>query len=289
MIVDSLLSRFFGFTPQMGNQLIERYRWTSNALIAVMIVGCGMYIYGIATGAMTDTLSIVGIVIFIVGFLGLVALMVYVKRTYNDHGGVQELDIATVKRILQLAKVDWMTENSVVEADPLKFYMYYVNKPNDDQHKTRVLVYERGLVSEKTLAKVVNAEIPISCEPARYVEDTQGITYTVHVFKNNTMALIDTRQNQEEQETAARQIVDIIEGLNSVQVEGNVITLSVFDIECNSNQVLFSNITSIRDAYFDHRASIYKNLIDSCTQINKEHMAPVFEAKLDLINQQVRR
>jgi len=72
MNVDSVLSRHFGVTPEHKISIV--------ALFVVIVVGFFMFVYGAATGATTDALFIVGLVMLLLGIIGEVVLLVYVKR-----------------------------------------------------------------------------------------------------------------------------------------------------------------------------------------------------------------
>ncbi len=77
---DSVLSRHFGITPQM----IEHHRISIAALFVFIVVGFAMFVYGAATGATTDALFIVGLVMLLLGIIGAVVLLVYLKRKYRN-------------------------------------------------------------------------------------------------------------------------------------------------------------------------------------------------------------
>jgi hypothetical protein len=73
---DSFFSRHFGLTQQV----IKHYRNSIVALFMVIVVGFAMFVYGAATGATTDALFIVGLVMLLLGIIGAVVLLVYLKR-----------------------------------------------------------------------------------------------------------------------------------------------------------------------------------------------------------------
>jgi hypothetical protein len=81
---------YVGFTPQMYDGLIKNHKSTLGVLSLVCVVGFILFVVGATTGTTTDSLFIAGIVMLLGGLLGLVALLVYVKRTYKGGGNMLE-------------------------------------------------------------------------------------------------------------------------------------------------------------------------------------------------------